>query len=380
MKKNLTLVLIGAMSYLGYLKQDVIMEYWKLINQHPTPDIITEEVKTEPKKKPPLPPQPKKSLRFKKEFLIANNIPTSNTRSIKELCEYINNNTTTDLEKARTIYAWVALNIHYDDKGYNQSTYGDLSPESVLKSRKAVCSGYSNLYKTLCDSVGLQAVKITGYAKGYGYQVGDKMSDTDHAWNAVRVDGKWLLVDATWGAGYGNAVNGKLKSTQKFDDYWFATPPDEFIYKHLPENKKHQHLPHPISLSQYESLYAVNSDLFDLGFPSNRVYNFLIQSSNHKTPKAYSANINLKIKHAPISYYLSQENEFRIRIYSPENVSIAIINNDKWFYLTKKGAYFEGKIKPQTGELQIGYQLKSYDKNYNIILEYHVKKGIQEAV
>ena len=54
---------------------------------------------------------------------------------------------------------------------------------------------------------GLECEKISGQAKGGGYYPGcfdpDRLSRGPgaHAWNAVKLGGKWYLSDATWAAG-----------------------------------------------------------------------------------------------------------------------------------------------------------------------------------
>ena len=44
---------------------------------------------------------------------------------------------------------------------------------------------------------------IIGHSKGLGFNYEDKISDenTDHEWNAVKINNKWCLIDSTWGAG-----------------------------------------------------------------------------------------------------------------------------------------------------------------------------------
>ena len=48
----------------------------------------------------------------------------------------------------------------------------------------------------------MQCVTVPGYSKGFGYQTGQSFSgEFDHAWNAVYREGRWHLVDSTWGSG-----------------------------------------------------------------------------------------------------------------------------------------------------------------------------------
>jgi uncharacterized protein (TIGR03000 family) len=58
---------------------------------------------------------------------------------------------------------------------------------------------------------------------------------TAHAWNAVKLDGEWHLVDATWGAG---GIKDK-QFVKKFKDYYFLAPINDnavLIGVRVPEN------------------------------------------------------------------------------------------------------------------------------------------------
>ena len=59
--------------------------------------------------------------------------------------------------------------------------------------------------------------------------MGDKFKDTDHAWNVIKVDNKWLLFDVTWASGYAENKNGKLVSTSEFEPYWFNVHPNASV-------------------------------------------------------------------------------------------------------------------------------------------------------
>jgi len=52
---------------------------------------------------------------------------------------------------------------------------------------------------------GLQIEVVKGYAKGVSYRVGSTFSDTNHAWNAIKIgeNGSFLMqhgqLDMAWG-------------------------------------------------------------------------------------------------------------------------------------------------------------------------------------
>ncbi len=189
--------------------------------------------------------------------------PSSAESSISGLASYLTRPARNDLEKIRAIFVWVAENINYDTDSFfsgRPTTYG---ASEMLRSRKSVCEGYANMVQALCEGSGLECVKISGYSKGYGFRPGQTFAGkpTDHAWNAVKIDGKWYLLDSTWGAGY---VDGR-NYIQKFSKHYFLTPPEKFIYDHLPEDSKWQLLDSPISESEYSNLVYVRPPFFSNG-------------------------------------------------------------------------------------------------------------------
>ena len=56
----------------------------------------------------------------------------------------------------------------------------------------------------LCLSLaGIRCKKLSGFSKGASYKPGKVFKgDSDHAWNAVYLDGGWHLLDSTWGSGF----------------------------------------------------------------------------------------------------------------------------------------------------------------------------------
>lgn len=59
----------------------------------------------------------------------------------------------------------------------------------ALVNKYAVCQGYAEAFKLICDINNIPCVYISGVTDGGG----------GHAWNAVQMDdGKWYLIDATW--------------------------------------------------------------------------------------------------------------------------------------------------------------------------------------
>ncbi|XP_062825691.1 kyphoscoliosis peptidase-like isoform X2 [Anolis carolinensis] len=82
----------------------------------------------------------------------------------------------------------------------------------------AVCSGYARLFEKMCSIAGIRCKTITGTFER-------------HTWNAVYIDGKWHLLDCTFGSGF--VDDGKF--TFRYDELYFLTHPDLFEQDHTPD-------------------------------------------------------------------------------------------------------------------------------------------------
>ncbi|MDH4261904.1 MAG: hypothetical protein OEV78_02535 [Spirochaetia bacterium] len=182
-------------------------------------------------------------------------------KNTKSLAAYLIQPAKTDLEKIRAIYRWVTANIDYDTKSYFSGAYEPTDSEYVFQSGKSVCEGYSNLFDALAREAGIESVKISGFAKGYGYIQGSVDDKTNHAWNAVKLNGKWYLIDTTWGSGY--LENRSF--IRRFEEHYFLTSPIQFIYDHFPENPKWQLLDKTISKEEFIKRPYLRPDFFRNG-------------------------------------------------------------------------------------------------------------------
>lgn len=199
-------------------------------------------------------------------------IPASYAVSVKSIGAYIMQKAVGDKEKARGAYIWVVHNIRYDYDalmGYLYSrdslNEGLYDPKTILKTRKAVCGGYSRLYQALCKEMGLECLVVLGWMKNTGAFYGEKIDDRafgdnpNHAWNAVKIDGKWELLDATVGNSWGNyrdPATGRTYYNPPMFDYFFMTPPEKFVQTHYPEDPAWLLTDEKISRKDFEeSLY-----------------------------------------------------------------------------------------------------------------------------
>ena len=276
--------------------------------------------------------------------------------SVWELASLLSPYAKTEAEKARIIYSWIAHNISYDVPALLSGNYGDLTPEGVLKTRKGVCSGYADLYKSLARAMGLDVTVIEGYSKGYSYVVGSTTSN--HAWNAVKINNKWYLIDTTWGAG---SVNNS-QFNRKFNSYYFATPPEQFIIKHFPVEEKWQLVDKDYSRQQFDTIPEISPEFFKDGLESITHYDKAIQA-NGRFQVVFSAPedtiVTSKLKNN--SNYLS----------------------DAYTFVQKKGNKIIVTVSPPMGSFDLEiYSKKAYAQgNYHHAIAYKVfSKGTGEEL
>jgi len=149
-------------------------------------------------------------------------------------------------EKVRAIYRWITHNIRYDLSQLGNDKVDDSKDNSlysVLKTKKGVCAHYAELFLEMSQFVGLDSYNISGYTKDeYGV-----IANYSHAWNAVKLDGNFYLLDLTWDSGF--VRNGKY--IHKFREDYYLMPPQEFIKDHMPFDPIWQFLNNPINNADF---------------------------------------------------------------------------------------------------------------------------------
>ncbi len=177
------------------------------------------------------------------------------------LADQITAGKTTDLQKTKAIYDWVATNIYYNYgmvKGTVPRTVYGVSALGTYKQKNSVCDGYASLTMALCHAAGIPCRKVTGFASGnttdsdwqevwtvYSMYLNDGDWETfesnikryaNHAWNEVYIDGEWIILDTTWGSGNRLDVDGagnETWTTGSMNDIYFAADLEQISASHL---------------------------------------------------------------------------------------------------------------------------------------------------
>ncbi|MDZ4858469.1 MAG: transglutaminase domain-containing protein [Candidatus Hydrogenedentes bacterium] len=291
--------------------------------------------------------------------------------AIRPLAQYLSTATKSDTEKARAIYRWVADRIAYDIKSFSNKTSSSADPETVFRSRLAVCSGYAALFERLAKESGLEAVTITGYAKGVGHVAGSSIATPNHAWNAVKLEGKWQLIDSTWGSGYVEAG----ASVKKFSETFFLPSPEKLVFSHHPQDAAWQlRSERLLTKTEFESLPEINADFFDLGIEPADVWK-TVNSQEFKGALVRTFDLPAgvaRVRNAPLSYRLPAGSTQRFEIVSASFEKMAVEYNKKWLPMRKDGDVFSIDIVANSkGELSVNGKTPT-SKKHAAVLEYIV--------
>lgn len=177
------------------------------------------------------------------------------------LVKNLTGNSSSTAEKVKVLHDWICNNIAYNTDVFTGNP-GKQDYVTVLKKKKAVCSGYTNLMNQMCALAGIESIGIEGYSKGFGYRgYIEDGQQCDHAWNAVKLGNKWQLIDVTWDAGF---VDVKT-FVKHYSTEWLYLTPEQFSFSHLPKDEANQFLAKPKSIETFVKEPYVRGAFFQYG-------------------------------------------------------------------------------------------------------------------
>lgn len=159
---------------------------------------------------------------------------------LRQLVYYLTYRSENRYHAVKAIHDWIAAHIVYDYDTYLGTADRAQDWAAVLTNRTAVCGGYTNLFLEMARIAGIPAEYVSGFGKNSVHE----RYDHNHAWNAVRIEGDWHLVDVTW--------NGQ-GSVEAYNTDWLFPDPAAFVRSHLPADSAWQLVEQPITREQ---LYA----------------------------------------------------------------------------------------------------------------------------
>ena len=253
-------------------------------------------------------------------------------------------NKLSDSEKSFLIYYWVTNNISYDTKSLISKKYIPNSPIDTFTNRKSTSTGYSRLYRDLCNKLNIESVCIKGYSKGNNFEEDifnkDKKKDDknkedkkkeekkekneeekkekneeekkeeneeenneedkeeeeeeeekkiNHEYNVVKINDKWKFIDTTLGAGY---INKSMKFVKLYNEFYFCTNPSDFIYSHYPSEEKWQLLDNPINEKEFDKGVKIYEQFYKCGFLNTNLNEskYIVENPNETIVLEYDSD------------------------------------------------------------------------------------------
>ena len=155
-----------------------------------------------------------------------------NTRAV-QIVSAVTSSGMTEEQKVRALHDYLVKTVFYDYDGLVNGTYSYeiFNPKGALVNHLAVCQGYAEGFKLLCDKAGITCKVI------YGSAYSEIMGRQSHAWNVVKLDDKWYQIDVT----FDDPIIWNMSESQYKDganmSYSYYLIPDEIIYaNHTPES------------------------------------------------------------------------------------------------------------------------------------------------
>lgn len=220
-------------------------------------------------------------------------------KSLPQIVSSLTKNIKNPLKKAKVLAVFIAE--HYERDGFikkekeNATKRGKIYKipyqSNLFETKIGDSYAFADLYQQMCQLAGLEAVVIEGYSgrrieafsvkrkeqkaikQAFNMLSGKQDSSLERyksAWNAVKIDDKWILVDTYWMIkgekySYKNIQSEKrmkriLKQNQgkklskknsSIDMDFFDAKPKDMIKTHFPFDETYQLLKNPYSLNRF---------------------------------------------------------------------------------------------------------------------------------
>jgi transglutaminase-like putative cysteine protease len=192
-------------------------------------------------------------------------IPEAEQASVEAVGRYFAARIDDPRRRVKALHDYVVLRLAYDQRALELIQSKDFArvpsqeAEAVFAARTGVCEGYARLMVALGKAAGVEIAYITGYIRDARRRAEPADSEAtmksalegySHAWNAVKLDGRWWLMDATWDDPTGDRPASE-SSTSEVDSTFLFTPPRLFALNHLPKEEAWQLLEEPLSTGDF---------------------------------------------------------------------------------------------------------------------------------
>ncbi len=158
------------------------------------------------------------------------------------LCDTVVYDTMSTIEEEQRLMTCAGISrLHYSEAMTGQSVdevfTDSMTPFGALVNHRGVCLAYAGAFQLLARAMGLDSIVVTGTLNG----------NQNHAWNKVKIDGKWCVLDVTSNDDQDisntmlNISDKTAELVLKEDDHYlcddsieqYSADTDEYEYYHL---------------------------------------------------------------------------------------------------------------------------------------------------
>ena len=257
----------------------------------------------------------------------------------------------TDMEKILYINEYLDKHCEYDESkslDHRYDAYG------VLVNHIAVCQGYALAYNSLAEKLGIESYAVTS-------------RKLNHAWNMVKLNGKYYMVDSTWNDPTSDIFGRARHSYLLKSNVWFHSEDgghvaDDFVIQDdvSPTLASDTRYDDCIWNDDYVGYEYVDGTWYGLN-SSDGIYTYICDGSTWKLGKKVIDTSKLKWPLDDNRYYKS-------------NYSLSLSSYYGTLLYTNSTKIL--KYDPKTGESDVICKLSSADSEYGYI--YGIARNKQE--
>lgn len=260
----------------------------------------------------------------KKKDAAADKLIAAEVKKIKKTAK-------TDFQKVKAVNDFVVKNTSYGGKKADRyTTYG------LMNDKVAVCQGYALVTLKMLEALKIPVRYVVGTAR-----------NQNHAWNKVKVSGKWYNLDTTWNDPTPNS-------------------PTEVQYNYFLLSDKQFSKTHKWNKSNYPASNSTKYDVLTNASSAVLVGNKFYFSNKKDREKIYSFDIktfkNKKVSNTRAQYIVYGKNKLYFSNYSngayiysmkTSGKSLKQLNKKNSSFLKVQGSYLHYKIGKKNYKLKI---------------------------
>lgn len=260
------------------------------------------------------------NINFENADKIAYTFKGNDLTNLPKLSYNLTNKLSTDVEKFKAIYTWVSTNIESDYKSFRKNyvkrsklqndslelykwnkSFSSQVFKKLVKEKKTICTGYAQLVKTLANLANINCEIIDGYGRTEN-TIESEFNIPNHSWNAVQLNKKWYLCDATWSSGSYNLNNYSFEFN--YNNGYFLANPEFFAKNHFPSDSNWLLLKEKTNLTDFLkapllygnaftfSIFPVEPKTMHFEVEKNKQVSFILQQLKNVDLKSIWLQIN----------------------------------------------------------------------------------------